>query len=1055
MHRAAGRSIAVHPPIRYDVFMAFFGSNVRWTECRQRTPRSGCLIVAFMVCSVWSCGSSAQTPDEIAFFEKKIRPVLVEHCYKCHSAEAEADKKLKGALFLDQRAGVLRGGESGPAVVRGKPGESLLLEALSWENEDLRMPPKSRLSETVVADFRRWIELGVPDPRKGGPPSGRPGVSLEEGRKLWAFQPLVRPDLPKVKDTEWAWSELDRFILARLEIAGLRPNPPTDREKWIRRAYLDLIGLPPTPAEIQAFVEDPTPAARQRVVDRLLGSPHYGERWGRHWLDLARWAESSGYENDNDRPHAWHYRDFVIWAFNTDLPYDKFVQWQIAGDEIAPGNARAEKATGFLAAGPMNGQVTQREAEKERYDVLDDWVHTIGTSMLGLTVGCARCHDHKFDPLPVQDYYSLVSTFASTVRVNRNVIRDPATQQRDAWRRAHQRLVEARTRYEEKEVRPRAPSLSLEELPDSPLWVVLVPEEIVPGGNQAEVTTRFEQRADGASCIVEANGEIAQYTVRLRTQLQDLRALRLEVLPDERLPNSGPGLGDFGEFNLTRFSLTVARTTGGPAADVALPTARDTLKRFQDGSWSFTPDAPVPQAAVFEFESPVGFDGGSVLDVTMRFRADNPGGRKALGCFRISVATGCIPTSFDGPEIGETALLRARQALARLPEEHSVLQRESLVQLAARHDVQWRRLDRAVRTSRAERPWPKYDVALTTTEANELVPYRLKIQGPDFYQNAYLLRRGNPELKLQEAQPGFLRVLLRDPNAVSKWIPSDAAAARTSYRRAALARWLTDVDSGAGALLARVIVNRLWQHHLGHGIVTTPSDFGAQGARPTHPELLDWLASELIARQWSLKAVHRSILLSAVYAQGTQSDEERRQKDPENTLWWRRAQRRLESEILRDSMLAVSGRLDKSLFGPGTLDESSVRRSIYFRVKRSQLIPSLVQLDWPDTLAGLGKRPVTTVAPQALLMLNGPHVRASAEAFSGRLTEAAGRSLNAAVSQAYWLALGRDPSEAEMRASSAFIRQQSETYDSPDARARALADFCQTLFSLNEFFYIP
>jgi hypothetical protein len=899
----------------------------------------GALLSAFLMAACLACGGlsglSASTPEGIAFFEKKIRPVLVEHCYKCHSAEAAAGKKLKGQLFLDHRAGVLQGGESGPAVVPGKPSESLLMEALGWKNKDLQMPPKNRLPETVVADFRRWIELGAPDPREGTTTTTPRAVSLEEGRKLWAFGPLRRPAVPEVKDTAWARADLDRFILARLEVEGLRPNPPVERRKWIRRAYLDLIGLPPTPEEVQAFVEDSAPAVRQRLVERLLGSAHYGERWGRHWLDLARWAESSGYENDNNRPHAWHYRDFVIRAFNEDLPYDTFVKWQIAGDEIAPGNPEAQKATGFLAAGPMNGQVTQREAEKERYDVLDDWVHTIGTSMLGLTLGCARCHDHKFDPLPVEDYYSLVSTFASTVRVNRNVLKDPVTEELDGWRRAHRRLLEARTRHEEEEVRPRASGLSLEEAPASPLWVVLTPEKITPGGHQAEVTTRFETRADGASLIAEANGEIARYTVELRTQLEDLRALRLEVLPDETLPASGPGLGDFGEFQLRRFELSVSPATGGPSVKVSLPTSRDTLKKIEGGSWLFTPDAPVPQAAVFEFGEPIRFEGGSVLEVTMNFRGDNPRGRQALGCFRISVATGSVPEDFDGPEIDEENLVRARRALALAPGKRSARQRDAVVELAARQDPAWRWLDRAVRTSQAKRPWPEYDVALITTEARGLVPQRLKVQGPDFYEKAYVLRRGSPELKEEEAQPGFLRVLLRNPKGRARWMPPVPAGARTSYRRAALAHWLTDVDAGAGALLARVIVNRLWQHHLGRGIVRTPSDFGAQGAAPTHPELLDWMASELIAHDWSLKSMHRLIMNSAVYAQGIESDARRRGIDPENKLWWRRDQRRLESEVLRDCMLAVSGRLDRTLFGPGTLDEASVRRSIYFRVKRS------------------------------------------------------------------------------------------------------------------------
>lgn len=1013
-------------------------------------------------------GNPSGEKEALAFFEAKIRPMFVEHCYECHSA---GSKLLKGGLHLDTREGSRKGGDTAPAVVPGSLEKSLILQALEYTDENLKMPPKGKLPDAVIKDFRRWIASGAPDSREPVPTVTRKPIDLAAGRQFWSFAPLKRPAVPRAEDP-WIRSDIDRFILAKLSEKGLRPSPMVDRPLLIRRAYYDLLGLPPTQEQIAAFVRDPDPQAYEKLIEQLLASPHYGERWGRHWLDLARYADSSGYENDNDRPLAYHYRDFVIEALNRDLPYDQFVRWQIAGDELAPDNPLARKATGFFACGPMNGQVTEREAEKERYDVLDDWVGTMGTAFLGVTIGCARCHDHKFDPVPTEDYYRIVASLSQTVRVVQNVNLEPEAWRKtwDEFSKTHAGLIETRRKFEDELLVSRTAAwLKVgPKLANSP-WLVLTAKELTSGGSQTTVVTRFRQREDGAYLVAEANGEIASHTLEADIPLQNVRALRLEVPPDESLPKFGPGLGDGGDFQMHKLDVTaiplrgeakpipvklVKVRTGTASGSPPVANANDA------GGWSFAPANQDPQWAVWEFEQPINVGGGIRLRIHMSFSADNPAGRKALGCFRFSVAAG---EGLPEPNLADIPLVQfaqAREGLAAAEESRTDAQKQALQQLAARYDPQWQVLQRAVQTSWQNRPWPKIDVALMTTEARNLVPMRMKIQGPDYYDKSYLLRRGSVEQKAGEVPPGFLRVLMRTPQEEKAWLAPPPTESRTSFRRAALAHWLTDVDQGAGHSLARVIVNRLWQHHVGRPLVLTPSDFGVQGDRPVHGELLDYLASELVERKWSLKSMHKLIMTSGTYMQASsrrraENSVNPREVDPDNRLFWHRPLVRLEAEVIRDSMLTASGRLDARLFGPGTLDEAMTRRSIYFTVKRSKLIPSLSSLDWPDTLAGLAQRPTTTVAPQALLLLNNPQVRASAEALAARLKPELDRLPEQAINIAFLSTIGRHPTTRERDASLRFLEQQGKTYSGPSAPQAALADLCQTLFGMNEFFYIP
>jgi hypothetical protein len=723
-------------------------------------------------------GRSNKVPDKpdaegLALFESSVRPLLVEHCYKCHSRQA---KNLRGGLLLDSREGWAKGGDSGPAIIPGDPDRSLLMRAVRYADEP-RMPPKGKLPDRQIEALARWIRRGAPDPRVASAPAAPTAVDIERGRRHWAFQPLWVGAPPAVSEGDrWCRTPIDRFILAKLSEKGLAPNPEADRRTLIRRVYFDVIGLPPAPDEVEAFIRDPDPSAYAKLVDHLLASPAHGERWARHWLDVARFAESHGYEQDYDRPHAYHYRDFVIQALNDDMPYDQFVRWQVAGDELAPGEPAALMATGFLGAGPFPTQLTEAEFESARYDELDDMAGTTGVAFLGLSIGCARCHDHKFDPIPTHDYYRLAAAFTTTIR--------------------------------------------------SEIEVALGP---------------------GAACeTMQVNSE------------------------------------------------------------------------------------------------------------------------------------GYPPTKHNADERGF----------------------------------------------------------------------------PHFYRETSFLTRGDPNQKHGVAAPGFLQVLMRDGKDESYWHAAPPAGwTRTSFRRAALARWLTDVEHGAGQLAARVVVNRLWQHHFGRGLVATPNDFGTQGDRPSHPELLDWLARELIDGGWRLKRLHRLMLTSAVYRQAGTFDKARAEVDRDDVYLWRQAPRRLEGEAIRDAMLDVAGLLDRRMYGPGTLDEAMCRRSIYFFVKRSQLIPTMVLLDWPEPLTSIGQRVVTTTAPQALVFLNSPHARQYAQGLAKRLP---GDS-SAAVERAYRLALARPPTERERQLAAEFLERQSARYretKASDPGGWALADFCQALLSTNEFAWV-
>ena len=837
--------------------------------------------------------------------DAEARAILAANCLKCHGAA-----KQKGGLRFDSRDGLLGKGDSGlAAVVPGKAVGSELIRRVSSNDKAERMPPDGDpLTAAQVETLQKWIESGAAWTKEGTAPANGGQTELvvtDEDRKHWSFKPLVKSEPP---ETPADRMPIDRFILDALAAKKLTPTSPADPRVLIRRVTLDLTGLPPTPQEVETFVRaKDRDAAYKALVDRLLASPHYGERWGRHWLDVARYADSAGYESDTDRPTAYHYRDFVIKALNDDMPFDEFVRRQLAGDEIAPDDPLAVAATGFLAAGPgetLPDKLLDEERQRLRYIELDDMVSTTGAALLGLTVGCARCHDHKFDPIPTRDYYRLLAGLHSGNRAE------------------------------------------------------------VPLGTRTEIDRDSRTRAEWDKKRKAAEGDFKKWLDEQRKLLMP----RLRNTKIDRLP---------------------------------VPDAEKTLLREN-------PDSPEAKGLAKKHERAL-----AVTDDEVRNAADDAARRR-------------------GDELAG--------ALAAVKKQE-----------------------------------PK---AISFTLA-------FKDVGPK-PAASWLFRRGDFHDRTIPVELGFLTVLTRGKPAADYWKAARASGDRgdTTYQRRAIASWITDRDNGAGPLLARVIVNRVWQHHFGEGLVRTPNDFGSRGDRPTHPELLEWLAADLVSSGWKLKRLHRMILLSATYRQASAFDSEKAKVDPDNRLLWRMRPQRLEAEVLRDSLLSVSGTLNAEMYGPAfkpsipadamvarnvqspypkdVPDSPAVRkRSVYMFHKRVIPYPLLQAFDAPDAQQCTGRRSVTTVVPQALAILNDPFVRDRASDFAARLQKEAGDEPVKCIGRAYWLAFGREPSEIEKKAGVEFLaRQERSRLDrqpkSPAAEIRelALTDYCQVLFGLNEFIYV-
>ena len=838
---------------------------------RRLEPRFGfrfCVAAIATICSL--SGTAAAQDDEeaaIKHFESKVLPILKANCFKCHGAG-----DVKAGLRISDQTSLLEGGESGPAVDLANPDDSLLLNAINYQ--DYEMPPKGKLAQSQIDEITKWVKAGAPYPENMLEPSddeghaGPPPVN-EKTKSWWSFQKVKRPAVPQ-KNAGWGSNAIDQFVFAKLAEKGLKPNGKADKVALLRRAYYNLIGLPPTPEQVQAFLNDKSPRAFEKVIDELLASEHYGEKWGRHWLDLVRYGETNSYERDGRKPYVWRYRDYVIQAFNADMPYDRFVTEQLAGDEIDKPTGDSVIATGFYRLGIWQDEpVSQLES---MYNDLDDILVTTTETFLGLTVGCARCHDHKIDPIPQKDYYRMLAFFRN---IRRYGVRG---------------------------------------------------EESVRQASIMEVD-KPEDRSEHRKQVRDHNNKLSAHKRGLK-DIEDKVRDKLEGVEAE----------DF-QYEMNRLAILKNHVA---------PKGKKLLKQGQ----------------MRHYES----------------------------------------------------LIRRIQELEAKPP-----------------------------TGLAK--------ALCVKEGGKQSP-------PTF-----ILTRGNAHAPDEEVKPGF-------PSVLSPPEPQITAKEKTTGRRLALAKWIVSKDN---PLTARVVVNRIWQHHFGRGLVRSSSDYGFQGTPATHAKLLDWLAAEFVEGGWTFKRMHKLIMLSDAYQMSSdRSNKSAIAKDEANDYFWRFNSRRLIAEEVRDSILAINGRLNTKMFGPSIYPavpqevlhglsrpgagwpvsrfEDQQRRSIYVHVKRSLPLPMLASFDVADPDKSCPVRFVTTQPTQALGMLNSRFINDQARALAESVKKTSGDDLKKQVEVALWRTKQRKPSDTDVARGLKLINELREQ-DKASADD-ALKYFCLVSLNLNEFMYL-
>lgn len=919
-----------------------------------------CTASLFIVATVSAAEPRAAQAD-LDFFEKKIRPVLATHCYSCHSAKA---KKLQGGLLVDSRKGLEQGGDTGPAVVARKPDESLLLEALRYES--FEMPPKGKLPDAVIADFEKWIKRGAVDPRDGGKVVKK-GIDLEAGRKFWAFQPLRER---KIRD-------IDDFIDDQLAVKDLRRSPVADKRTLIRRAYFALIGMPPTPPQIQEFIADRHPAAFERLVDRLLASRHFGERWGRHWLDVVRFAESTGGGRTQVLPYSWRYRDYVIKSFNEDKPFDEFAREQIAGDLMPAQDATQRHdritATGFLVLGPTNYELQDKELL--RMEVVDEQVDTIGRAFLGQTIGCARCHDHKFDPIPNTDYYAMAGIFRSTKTltpgnvsgyVKTKLFRDEAHEKAFTAYEARKQSLEKRLASLNKELGKGAGGKSLEVVAvDSLPGYVLDDSDAQLRGTWTDSTSIKPYVGKGYK-HTSAEGAAATYT------FNQVKAGRYEV----RVSYCAHG-------NRAQHVVVEVRHAGG--------TSTKTLNHKKR--------APID--GLFESLGTFDFDAAPVVKVL----AKKPNGAVILDAVQLI------------PPVPRAAVAQKLTKKPKAGKPHAQL-RTDIKQIHAELN--------ALKKSAPAEP----SVAMSVRDETDTGDYFVCIRG-----NVHNLGKKVPR--------GYLSVMKETPDH----IPAGASG------RLELANWLT---SERNPLFARVIVNRVWHHLFGRGLVATPDNFGATGEAPTHPELLDHLAGTFIDDGYSVKELIRLIVLSKTWRQSSLVGEQEKRADPENRLLSHFSRRRLDAEAIRDAILTVGGQLDLTPGGP-TISVNlrsefghkftTLRRSVYVPAFRNRMHDLFEVFDVADPNLVMGRRNVSTLPTQSLYLLNSPFVIEQATAAAERFIKAHPATKNR-ITAAYETTLGRPPHTSERQLTRRFLNTEKAS------ERQAWTAVFQSLFGCLDFRFV-
>jgi len=1049
--------------------------------------------------------TSAQEPsvEGQEFFEKKIRPLLVDNCFKCHSGP-----KLKGHLAVDSRASLLKGGDTGPAMVPGDLGKSLITKAIGYNDPDLRMPPRGKLNDQQIADINMWIKSGAPWPGDHGSKNAvTKEFNLKERSRHWSLLPLKPQAPPAVKNQAWVRSPIDAFVLAKLEEKGLVPAAPADRGKLLRRVTFDLIGLPPTPAEIEAFVNDPSPDAFAKVVDRLLASPHYGERWARHWLDLVRYAETHGHEFDIDIPDAWRYRDYVIRAFNNDLPYNQFVIEHLAGDLLEkPRRHRVDKTnesilgTGFWLLGEAKHSPVDTRGDQA--DRIDNQIDVFGKTFLGMTIACARCHDHKFDAISTKDYYALAG-FLQSSRPQRAFIDDPSNRlekirkvralQERAFHLATQESVAYLKSQElsiaplhsllgeiaKAEPFPSALKKAVERLKNqqdkanAALAGAVIFADARHGGFRDWIATgeafaecsksssvsldfttplttaRFHPAQAGRSDTVDHSlqGALRSPTFIIPKKRIHFRALgkdvRVNVVLNGLQLIQEPIYGQL-TFNLNhqgRQSATSATHAFDPAiapksnddfpwhsVDVSMWVGqRAYIEILDEGNGQvaldrivFSDDGPPPNSPNKLYVGLLTDPTNDTLEILMK---------SYLALSHEIVEQWSAGTLDEQPDVWERiGLLNDILATTPTIKKH--------VGFHKNNEAIWRELDKEFA-----------DIGMPLPPATRTLAM---VEGTPINEKVFI--RGNHKILGEEVPHRFLEVF------------------GGSYGgRRELAKQL--LDPARTPIVPRVFVNRLWKHHFTQGIVRTPDDFGVLGQAPTHPELLDFLATEFVKNGWSVKKMHRMMLLSNAYQMDSKPSGPASEIDPDNKLLQHMPVRRLEAEAVRDAVLAVTGRLDKTLFGPsvpthltpfmtgrgrpstsGPLDGNG-RRSIYLGVRRNFLNPMFLAFDYPTPFSSMGKRSVSNVPAQALTMLNNPLFSQQAELWAKKILSDNTLTQTERIAKMYLTALGRPPSAMETSEAAAFIEEQSRIHGRPD-NPRAWADFAHVLFNVKEFIFV-
>ena len=972
----------------------------------------------------------APAVDRTVDFQTDVLPIFEASCLKCHGPAM-----AMGGFRLHTRSDLLAGGDKGAAVLEGNSAGSRLIRLVAGMG-DLRMPLDGEpLSPEQVGLLRAWIDQGAVWPQGVDQPEP---VKSASGQGHWAFQP-VRQDLPpRIADSDWVRNDIDAFVLQRLRSEGLEPSPEADRSTLIRRLYLDLLGLPPTPAQQERFLSDRRPYAYARLVNRVLSSPHFGERWARHWLDLARYADSDGFEKDNVRPHAWRYREWVIDAYNRDLPYDQFVVEQLAGDLLPDATVEQKTATGFHRNTLTN---TEGGVDPEEYRVeqVVDRTDTTGLVFMGLTVGCARCHSHKYDPISHREYYQLFSFFNAGIEKN---IPAPLPREQlgyrlasDEWEREHAQLLaaleEQRSELKEKLEGTQALARWEKGLDHSPVeWIPLDLSGYVAAGG-----AEFSEDESGRLLVSGNNPRKDRYTLVANVELRGINAVRLDFPVHESLPSGGPGRSAEGGFVLSELRIGDARLSD-PVRPTAIPVERTyagaspkgfEIERAVDGDpktgWSVNgPLGPNrDQQAVFVTAQSLGRYGGSSLTLTLEQLHGESHNIGSLKAYVTQAPRKDLKRVFPMPV--ERAL--AVPAGERTPEQQSVLL-DWYVDL----DSGVRNRLAAVEGHRRARPRAPGTMAQTLARNSDPPPTHIHLRG-DFLSPG------------EQVGPNTLSVL---PPLAPRGSEPD---------RLDLALWLTDP---AHPLTARVEVNRFWEHLFGRGLVATSEDFGTRGDKPSHPRLLDWLAREFVSGGWSRKDLIRSIVTSATYRQSSHVRPELMERDPKNLLLARQNRFRVESEATRDLYLSVAGLLETRVGGrsfypplpagmadlgyggtewPESYGTDQYRRGLYIFFQRTVPYPMLMTFDSPDSNTSCVRRIRSNTPLQALTLLNGPLFVESARSLGRRILTEAPAGETERIGYAFRLVLARDPSRREEEIVRELLAEHRNAFEQdPDAAAK-------------------